>query len=214
MTAFEPFGGMRRNPTEAVLARLPGRLAGRRLIRAVLPVDSMQAPAMVTGLVREHTPERLVLLGVAVGRAAVCLERRARNVLDFRFPDNGGHQPRGRAIVPGGSEVLSARFRVEEAVSALTSGLEVRLEASDDAGEFLCNQVYYHALRVVPPPSEVLFVHVPADEALAAELGPDRVPQGGAPLAGVVEAVSAVVGYGLSAPASGQAPSSPMRRRR
>ncbi|TVQ96520.1 MAG: pyroglutamyl-peptidase I [Deltaproteobacteria bacterium] len=196
VTAFEPFGDLASNPSEAVLARLPPRVAGHPVRRAVLPVDSLIAPAQLRGLLDVHQPCRLLLLGVAPNRAALCPERQARNLLDFRIPDNGGHQPRARPIVPGAPNHLPTTWPLDPMLEAAPWG-DAPVRPSDDAGEFLCNLVYYHALRIAPPTTLTLFVHLPPDDRLAASR------KGGpcVPLGIQTPAILAMLTFGLGDPA-------------
>lgn len=187
VTGFEPFGGLAYNPSEAIAARIPASVRGVRVRRAVLPVDAMIAPAMVTQLLEDARPRMAIHLGLAMRRHQVSLEQQARNLLDFRVPDNVGNQPRKRPIDPGGPPHLSTTFPLDEALEILRAeGAAVSL--SRDAGEYLCNQVYFQSLqragrprlpdenaaqdasaRRRRPVRPTLFIHVPADRRCMAD---------------------------------------------
>ncbi len=81
LTGFEPFGGLARNPSADVALAL----AGRNVEAAVLPVDYERVgPALDELLARPW--DAIVLMGVAIGRAAISLERVAINHRDGARP--------------------------------------------------------------------------------------------------------------------------------
>lgn len=173
VTGFEPFGGMPVNPSEAVAARVHAP-DGFRLRRAILPVDTQIAPMYLVELLADVKPAAVVLLGVAARREELCVEEIARNLLDFRVPDEAGHQPQRAPIVEGGPEHLAGRLPVSAILARWTrEGIAGR--ASQDAGEFLCNQVFYRALHALPAAIPCGFIHLPPCERLARWAGESRV---------------------------------------
>lgn len=161
MTGFEAFGGLRHNPSEAVLKHLEG------VRTALLPVDAEEAPRALARLWAEG-PRAVLHLGLAEGRPVVSLERVALNLLDFEKPDNRGRKVEERPVVEGGPLALAARFPVKEALARLRqAGIPARISLS--AGSYLCNQVFYLSLYHLPPEVPVAFVHLPPDETLALE---------------------------------------------
>lgn len=164
ITGFEPFGGIPHNPAEAVAARVRAPV-GSSLRRLILPVDTQIAPTYLSAVIDELKPEVVVLLGLAAKRSELCIELIAKNILDFRVPDEAGHQPKRLEIIKGAPSELRTRIDATAAVSLwLGKGLPARL--SEDAGEFLCNQVYYKALSVLPESARCVFVHLPPSERL------------------------------------------------
>jgi len=174
VTGFEPFGGLRHNPSAALLDLLPEEVGGRPLRKAVLPVD---AEALPTALAALHAlePEAVLHLGLAEGRPQLTLERLAVNLLDFDRPDNRGQVLEDTPVVPGGPLALPARFPVKRALKRLQeAGLPARVSLS--AGSYLCNQAFYLSLYHLPERVPVAFLHLPPDETLALEKGGAYVP--------------------------------------
>jgi pyroglutamyl-peptidase len=164
VTAFEPYLGPV-NATAELVASLqadwPEALADRReqVHFRVLPVDTATIAEALGRALSEVNPAGLVLLGQAPGRKRVDLELRAVNRLDFPRPDNAGHQPRGEPIEVNAPEVLATSLPDPEgAVRALVAA-GVPAATSEDAGRYLCNQVFYLARRCFSGPAG--FVHVP-----------------------------------------------------
>lgn len=161
VTGFEPFGGLQRNPTGDIARALGGE---------VLPVDYARVgPALEPLLARE--PEAVLLLGLAVGRPHISLERVAINYRDPVRPDNAGAAPAGTELVPGGPAAYFSTLPLPELFAALRGdGFPVGFSLS--AGAYLCNAAFYlarHALEGRGVPCG--FVHMPPtpDLACAAE---------------------------------------------
>ncbi len=165
LTGFEPFGGLSRNPTGDLARELDG--SGVR--GAVLPVDYERIGPALAALLSEPW-DVVVLLGVAVGRAAISLERVALNFRDPQRTDNAGAAPSRPEVVPGGPAAYFSTLPLDDLHARLaTDGLPV--EFSLTAGGYLCNTSFYlarHALEATGTPCG--FVHMPPtpDLALAA----------------------------------------------
>jgi pyroglutamyl-peptidase len=165
VTGFEPFGGLPHNPSEALLALLPEAIGGRRLRKALLPVDTARVKEALEALLEEG-PEAVLHLGLAEGRPLLSLERLAVNLLDFERPDNAGNVVEDVPIVPNAPLALPARFPVK---AVLKRWREAGIPASQSfsAGSYLCNQAFYLSLFHLPEEVPVGFIHLPPDETLA-----------------------------------------------
>ena len=157
LTAFEPFGGEKINPS----LEIAGRLAHRA------DVDVLTVPATFSGSHAAVLPhlaghDAVIMLGQAKGRRGLTIERVAINVDDSSTPDNAGDAPTDRAIVPDGPAAYFATLSVKALVDAIRAeGLTASV--SNSAGTYVCNHLMYsvlHALR----DSDVRagFIHVPA----------------------------------------------------
>jgi pyroglutamyl-peptidase len=164
LTGFEPFGGARINPALEVVRRIGAESEpGVRLRTLVLPVDMVRAPAIVLDALEQQRPDGCLMLGMADGVAALQIERVGLNLLDFRIPDNGGHQPIDEPVVAGGPAAYFASAPVR-AMHEAALGAGVPAELSLSAGTFLCNQVLYTALHHCATgglATRCGFVHVP-----------------------------------------------------
>lgn len=161
VTGFDPFGGLARNPTGEIARALGG---------AVLPVDYARVgPVLEPLLARDWGG--VLLLGLAVGRPRISLERVAVNFRDALRPDNAGKVPERSEVVPGGPAAYFSTLPLAALFEALErEGLPV--EYSLTAGGYLCNAAFYlarHALERRGIPCG--FVHLPPtpDLACAAE---------------------------------------------
>ena len=97
LAGFEPFGGLSRNPS-GDLARA---LDGGEVTGVVLPVDYARIEPRLAELLSGEW-DVVLLMGVAVGRPRISLERVAINHRDAERTDNTGAAPERAEIVPGG----------------------------------------------------------------------------------------------------------------
>lgn len=134
-----------------------------RLHYEVISTDSHALERELTGAIERHRPRLCVLTGQARGRNKVNLERIATNLLDFRVPDGAGNLIKGRRIVEDGPTAYWSTLPVERiAETLLEAGIPA--VASNHAGNFLCNQILYHALHYAArqdPSMLAGFVHIP-----------------------------------------------------
>lgn len=179
ITAFEPFGGEKVNPSELVARSLEGRLiAGRPLAVRVVPVETRNIGERVSRAIEETSPDVIIALGQAGGRHSLALERVAVNVLDFSQPDNVGVMRKNDPVLRGGPD---ARLSLMPFAEILAAWLEHGIPGyvSNTAGTFICNQLLYETLgqcESSSPPIVAGFVHLPYLPAQAAALGAERTP--------------------------------------
>ena len=173
VTGFERFGEHSANPTEEMVRQLPDVISGASVVSAVLPVEFGRCAEVALGLVREHSPDAIVLTGLAAGRRSVTPERIAINVRDIAgegVADNAGASPRDQPVVEGGPDGLFATLPNRTIVERLlAAGVPAELSAS--AGTFTCNETMYavlHSLRPLGPEGpRAGFIHVPGDDVLS-----------------------------------------------
>lgn len=102
-----------------------------------LPVDFEQAPAQVISTINLLQPDVIVCCGMAESRTVLTVE------------SNGCY----------GGETLETTINLAKLVEPLMA-----TQVSDDAGQFVCNFLYYSILKYLgqnPMNSRCLFVHVP-----------------------------------------------------
>lgn len=165
VTGFSSFPGAPRNPTERLIAefdRRRGDLDSLGEVRlAVLDVEYRTLPLALSRLGAEVRPDIAIHFGLSGKAGGFMLERLARNAVG-PLPDNAGHVPEARTICAL-ADAYPSTLPLDEMRAALeAAGLPV--DWSDDAGDYLCNYLFYHsraglAEGFAPPVSG--FVHVP-----------------------------------------------------
>ena len=152
LTGFSLFGSHTTNPTAYLVDKFSSLpyVEGR-----VLPVSYGKSSEAI----KETKGKVLVMTGLADGRKEITLERFAYNQRKASIPDIDGVLEEGGKILENGEERLETEVDVEAIVSRLKrEGIEASL--SLDPGRYVCNNVYYTALAILPIPS--LFVHFPS----------------------------------------------------
>lgn len=165
VTGFEPFGGSSINPSEQVIKALEGQtIGGAQLLTAVLPVDGQLAPQVLLDAMQNWKPDGVLCLGEAARRPVLSIERLAVNLLDYRIPDNTGHQILDEPVIPGGPAAYFATLPVQKIYQALVEA-GIPAELSLTAGAYLCNQVFYHLMHFINTNAleiQAGFIHLPA----------------------------------------------------
>jgi pyroglutamyl-peptidase len=162
VTGFEPFGGLVRNPAGEVARALEGD----GVAAAVLPVDYGKVGEALEGELARPL-DAVILLGFAIGRARVALERVAINFRDPQRTDNAGRTPASPEIVPDGPAAYFSTLPLE-ALRSRIAAAGIPVEISLSAGAFLCNTAFYlarHRLEAQGTPCG--FVHLPPTPDLA-----------------------------------------------
>jgi pyroglutamyl-peptidase len=164
VTGFEPFGGEAVNASWEAARRLDGWRCGDYVAVALMLPCVYDASVDAFAEVFERLkPHAALMTGQAARRGLVCVERFARNVGNATTPDNRGRL-RAAAELNDGPEQLEATVPAAEIVRAIrNTGLPAR--ASTNAGDYVCNHLYYGALafvRRVSPETPAVFLHLPA----------------------------------------------------
>ena len=187
VTGFLPFGKDTLNPSGLIAQRLGG---------IALPVAAEDALQMALAEMEARGSDFLLALGVAGGRAAVCVESVAVNQAQYRIPDHNGDQLNGPIASAGAPGVFSSLDTGAIVAAIRCSGVPATV--SQDAGRYVCNHFYFRLLERLP--GRCLFLHIPRLPEVEAAL-----EEGGAGPTMALEtserAVRAVIDF-LGAPSS------------
>lgn len=167
VVGFGPFPGVPDNPAAAVARRFACRtgeyrLRGIRLSAAVVPT-TWELLEDLPGVLARVRPDVIIALGVAVEAPVVRIETLAVNRATRIAVDAVGARARSRRLRADGPPVLHAPSDPGRLVRAARArGLPLRL--SRDAGDYLCNALFYEAallVRASGRTARLAFVHVP-----------------------------------------------------
>jgi pyroglutamyl-peptidase len=165
VTGFEPFGGESINASWEAAQRLEGWRRGQfAAVARLLPCAFDASVIELVRAIETLRPDAVLMTGQAARRAAVSVERFARNLDNAPAPDNRGALRRAVKIADGAPERLEATAPVSAIAGAIReAGYPARV--STNAGGFVCNHLYFGALqhlsalgRAIP----AVFLHLPA----------------------------------------------------
>ena len=187
ITGFDPFGGATVNPSREAVMALPDRIGDWMLTKLEVPTVFGRAADRVLTLARELTPDAIICVGQAGGRAAVTPEVVAINLREAAIPDNAGNQPQNTPVVEGGPAAYFATLPVRDMVAAIKAA-DLPATLSYTAGAFVCNDLLYTLLHAYRE-SEVRvgFIHIPYLPEQAKEGAPSL------PAESVVKALTAAI---------------------
>jgi pyroglutamyl-peptidase len=170
LTGFEPFDGEVENPSwEAVRPLDDECIDGYRIVARLMPCVFGKALARLEAEVAALDPRIVICVGQAGGRAEISVERVAINLDDARIPDNAGAQPLDRPIAAKGPAAYFSSLPVKAIVRDLRAA-GIPAGASQTAGTFVCNHIFYGACHTRATHRRQLrtgFIHVPFSPAQA-----------------------------------------------
>jgi pyroglutamyl-peptidase len=164
VTGFEPFGGETVNASWEAAKQLDGWRHGSFVaVARLLPCAYDSSVKKLIHEIEATRPEALLMTGQAARRAAVCVERFARNLDDAAAPDNDGVLRTAMKISGGAPARLEATASASAiARSIKEAGIPARI--STDAGGFVCNHLFFGALQYLSSRGTAIpavFLHLP-----------------------------------------------------
>lgn len=152
VTAFEPFGGSDTNISQRVLDAIQADVA-----KLLLPVSFRRAPEVLNEAIGLLQPDVIIAMGQTAEGDKIRLERLAINMMDSAKGDNDGYLPDEELICPEAPLALKTTLPVKPlCADCINAGLPTMV--SNSAGLYVCNRIYFEALRHT---TNSLFVHIP-----------------------------------------------------
>jgi pyroglutamyl-peptidase len=148
-TGFDVFPGAPENPTAWAIGELQRegwQPKGARLVTAVFPVRYDAWETMAKPLLAREKPQAVVAFGLSAKTTGFTLESTARNVVGIDRPDFFGARSTSDKVVPSGPPVYPSSLPFVEIVQALKQA-DLPLVRSDDAGDYLCNMLFYNLMH-------------------------------------------------------------------
>lgn len=173
-TGFGVFPGAPENPTTWAMAELERngwQPEGARLVTRTLPVRFDMWERELQPLLASTKPDAVVSFGLSAKAMGITLESTARNVVASNRPDFTGACAASSCIADGGPAVLTTRLPLRDISLALREA-DVRMARSDDAGDYMCNLLFYRLMEYAGAggPRVAGFIHVPYLDTQAARL--------------------------------------------
>lgn len=163
VTAFEPFGGQKVNPTMEVLKLLKNPIGEKQIIKQELPTAFYQSNQAVWKAMDIHKPDVVLSLGQSGGRNSIGIERVAININDTKMADNIGQSPEDEPIFEDGQTAYFSTLPIKKILSEIKEN-KIPAEISNSAGTYVCNHVMYSVLYKIHKEgldTKAGFIHVP-----------------------------------------------------
>ena len=168
LTGFEPYGGDSENVSWAVAEEVTALgVDGVDIGLELMPVSFNRVGSALRRAVALHHPDFVVMLGQTRVASCVKLERVALNLMDSERGDNDGYKPDERPIDPLGEAARFTTVSIKKVQAAL-KGVGVESVISNSGGLYVCNCLYYQALKFSQECSSlpIIFVHLPSCKGL------------------------------------------------
>lgn len=155
ITGFTPFLTNKSNPSQDISEFL-GRLG---YPCQIIDVSYAAASKALEPEVLEKSGIKFVLsFGLAASRSCLSVEDTAYNQIDQKTKDNCGLIPINKTIDLSSPAFLKTTYETSKAKQAIEE-LNLPCQLSSDPGRYLCNYVYFLALKATK--GHALFIHLP-----------------------------------------------------
>ena len=170
VTGFGPFGAMVENPSELIATEIYpqveilGSSSNKVRVKGlVLPTSSKESWEKLKEELKKTSPDILIMVGVAGGRTEIQFERFGLNIRDYPIADISDYKPVGEKISKRGPAAYETQVSLSELQKYMSEhGVEAKI--SNHAGAYVCNDLFYRALKYQQKHRElkvVQFIHVP-----------------------------------------------------
>jgi pyroglutamyl-peptidase len=179
LAGFTPFASLQMNPSQIIVEEFVQRHRLRNDVEIkgqILQTIYESAAFDITASIRSLRPNIILLFGVAADLEELRIERFALNIDDCPDADNSGEVRTGQPIIQDGP----LGYRATIPVDALCRHLnEERLpaRASNHAGTYVCNHVFYrarHEVETLHLAALCGFIHVPMPSHMPKGTGPQQ----------------------------------------
>ncbi len=166
ITGFGPFPGVKDNPSArlvrhiAMLDQKTGFLEHVICHTHILPTEWGRAGDELAQQFAAFKPDMALHFGYSPQARGLVLERLAHN-RRCGSPDAKGRRMACTEIEPGAPARLETFFDLNKLINSPPPA-NCDFQLSDDAGTYLCNEIYFRSLRLS---KTALFVHIPALQA-------------------------------------------------
>lgn len=165
ITAFEPFGGEKINPSMELIKDINAD----NISTLVIPTSFKNAPQAIIDQIEKFKKETnldydyVISIGQAGGRSHISLERIGVNMMNASIKDNDGFKPTDQLISQDGPDGIFSTLDVSNLVDKLKEA-NIPAQVSNSAGLYVCNCVLYSTLKYIKDKklsTKVGFVHIP-----------------------------------------------------
>ena len=145
VTAFTPFGKCTNNYSSEVIKYI------NNVDKVILDVCYDKCYYDLNKQYNLDDYDLIISLGEARMRKVLTLETTAKNIASCSLADNLGIIKKDEKIIDNDTTELKTLVNLDNIIDLI--------ELSNDAGKFVCNNIYFHLLSNYPNKS--LFIHIP-----------------------------------------------------
>lgn len=163
ITAFEPFGKDKINPSEEILKKIKSKYNKNKIYKLLLPVTFNESFNLLKKEIIKIKPDIIISLGLAGGRDNISIERIAINIDDAKIPDNNGYQPIDKQICSNGKNAYFSNLPLKKIVDEINK-IGIKASVSNTAGTYVCNHIMYQVLNYINKNNLKIkggFIHIP-----------------------------------------------------
>lgn len=145
ISSFKPFNNMVNNYSTEVLKYIDTK------DKIILDVVYDECYKQLNEEYNLEEYDLIIALGEARSRNVLTIETQAVNISSCSLKDNKGNLKQNENIITNGKDIIQTKINLNK-ISNIG-------ELSNNAGKFVCNNLYYHLLFNYP--SKSLFIHIP-----------------------------------------------------
>ncbi|HLW57473.1 MAG TPA: hypothetical protein VKY27_08815 [Bacteriovoracaceae bacterium] len=158
---FDPFDGAKVNNSETVAQMVYKELKSMGINASLCPLQTSFEKAYPQLKNCLQNIEADLVIGLGETGCKLKAEFVGRNLDKTYGPDNLGVERNNTPIIATGAPYLSLRYPLPQMYCGLSTEERKRLNLSNNAGSFVCNNVAYQ-MRYFHPEKMVGFIHVPS----------------------------------------------------
>ncbi|MBY9004288.1 MAG: hypothetical protein KGD73_09980 [Candidatus Lokiarchaeota archaeon] len=153
---------MPENRSEIMILKLPNHINGEKIEKLILPVSWKRSILIYTEFLNNlvELPKVVILLGIHSGKK-IHIERYSWN---FKFGIDVDNSFNCGFIEFGNNLRIKSAIDLKKIKSRRSHLKDIKI--SNFPGSYLCNYVYFHALRISMKHYPVIFVHLPHKNGL------------------------------------------------
>ena len=185
LTGFEPFGDYKWNPVQDTTREYDGKRIGDiEIVGLVVPSTYYGAFMELSREMDRLCPDIILGTGLASSVKKITFEAVGENIMEGKYPDARGFNPKGRPILPGESYYCRTNADNIDLAYYLCWN-RVPAAVSVDAERFICNSLIYLTAKMIEDeglPTRHAFFHTPWTEdyldRVELEPGKIAIPKG------------------------------------
>ncbi len=159
VTGFGAFGAHSTNVSEDVANLLDSEVVRNHIIESLILTVDESGSKRVSELLKTQNYSAIMHIGLAENSTYPRIEIRAKDILDFRIPDNSGRLVKNSPISGEGdlfSTINPDDWDIENMIDSPV--------ISNDAGEYICNETLYRTLSALDGKTPCFFLHLPLSQ--------------------------------------------------